>query len=114
MNNFEAMIACILLSDPVANSKTSVQKKVTIANSTSRVTSLSGRDKDMGVDLQFHAQKECWALTKKQKNVLTKQRNKNPEQFNASKKHDTKAPKGNEKKKTKGNEKFSKAQLAQV
>ena len=114
MNNIEVMIACILPSDPVANSKTSMQKKVTIADSTSGVTFLSRRDNDTGVDLQFHAQKEFQALTKKQKNALTKQRNKNPEQFNASKKCHAKVPKGNEKKKTKENEKFSKAQLAQV
>ena len=92
------MIAYILLSNPVANSKTSMQKKVNIANSTSGVASLSRRDKDTGVNLQFHAQKEFWACTKKQKNALTKQRNKNPEQFNAYKKHNTKVPKRNKKK----------------
>ena len=46
--------------------------------------------------------------------MLTKWRKKNPEQFNVSKKHNTKVPKGNKKKKTKGNKKFSKAQLTQV
>ena len=51
MNDFEVTIAYILSSDPVANSKTSIQKKVTIANSTSGVTSLSKRDKDIGVNL---------------------------------------------------------------
>ena len=51
MNDFEVMIAYILPSNPVANSKTSIQKKVTIADSTSGIASLSGRDKDTGVNL---------------------------------------------------------------
>ena len=114
MNDFETIIVHIFPSDPVANSKTSVQKKVTIADSTSRATSLSRRDKDAGVDLQFHTQKEFQTLTKKQKNALTKWRNENPEQFNVSKKCNAKVPKRNEKKKIKENKKFSKAQLVQV
>ena len=51
MNYFEAMIVYIVSSDPIANSKTSIQKKVTIADSTSGVASLSRRNKDIGVDL---------------------------------------------------------------
>ena len=65
----------------------------------------------MGVNLRFYTQKEFWALTKKQKNVLTKQRNENPKQFNVSKKYNAEVTKESEKKKTKGNKKFSKAQL---
>ena len=50
MNDSVAMIAYILPSNSIANSKTSIQKKVTIADSTSKVALLSRRDKDIGVD----------------------------------------------------------------
>ena len=54
MNDFEVVIAYILSFDPIANSKTSIQNKVTIADSISRVALLSRRDKNMVVNLQFH------------------------------------------------------------
>ena len=89
MNDFEAIVSFILLSNPVTNNKATTSNKSNggiISNTNAKISSASvgGHDRSIGIDLRFHKREE-YTLSKESKITLRKWQASNLEVFEKSK-----------------------------
>ena len=102
-SDFEAMVAYVLPSDPVANKKTNnVNSKASISDidASASTTAASGRGLKTKVDLRHYKTNEYLLLTKPQRNELREWKLAHPEEFKKSWKLANKGARSNKRRKT--------------